>query len=304
MVSAVGGLDLSGRLVMKIALGTVQFGLEYGAFNSAGQIGEDQAGLILDRALAANVDTLDTARAYGDSEEVLGRLGAAQRFRIITKSPPLGDAVNAADALMRAVDQSCNALGTDHLDGYLLHRAEDLAGAQGDGLWRVLGDLKRDGQIGKIGVSGYDPAGVRHLLERYPLDLVQLPGNVLDPWFDEGDLGHKVEVHSRSAFLQGFLLSDAGALSPFHARWRDVLAGFQARAAARGLTPLQAALAPLLGSAAIDRVVLGVDGVSQFQDILEALPVAEHEPLGAFEIEDKRLLDPRQWPARGQEENP
>ncbi len=287
---------------MKIALGTVQFGLGYGAFNDKGQVAEDQVARILDRAQGAKIDTLDTARAYGNSEEVLGRLGAAQKFRIVTKSPPLGETAQAADALKRAADQSCKALNTGRLDGYILHRAEDLIGPQGDEIWQALEALKSQGRARQIGVSGYDRSVVEKLADRYPIDLVQLPANVLDPWFEEEASNQRFELHVRSAFLQGFLLSDPSRLSPFHQKWRGVLEEFRERAKVLGLSPMQAALGPLIASPRISRVVVGVDALAQFEEILGAMECSGTKSLGAFEIGDRNLLDPRTWPARGEGE--
>jgi aryl-alcohol dehydrogenase-like predicted oxidoreductase len=73
---------------MKVALGTVQFGLNYGVANAGGQIPPDQAARILHEARQAGIDTLDTAIAYGNSEERLGELGV-QDWKIISKIPAL-----------------------------------------------------------------------------------------------------------------------------------------------------------------------------------------------------------------------
>ena len=56
----------------KIALGTVQFGLDYGINNTRGRIPKDEAFLILSKASEAGISVLDTAAAYGQSEEVIG----------------------------------------------------------------------------------------------------------------------------------------------------------------------------------------------------------------------------------------
>ncbi len=72
---------------MKIALGTVQFGLEYGVANTKGRVPEETAQEILGLARELGVDTLDTAAAYGTSEEVLGRTGV-DAFKVISKVPP------------------------------------------------------------------------------------------------------------------------------------------------------------------------------------------------------------------------
>ena len=56
---------------MKIALGSAQFGLSYGVANIAGKVGFTETLKIRDVALANNVDTVDTAVAYGNSEDTL-----------------------------------------------------------------------------------------------------------------------------------------------------------------------------------------------------------------------------------------
>ena len=54
---------------MKIALGTVQFGLDYGISNTTGKITPEMAAEILSFAAGNGIDTLDTAQAYGSAEE-------------------------------------------------------------------------------------------------------------------------------------------------------------------------------------------------------------------------------------------
>ena len=60
---------------MKLALGTVQFGLNYGIANQQGQASRDEARSILEHARSNGMDMLDTAIAYGESEQRLGKIG-------------------------------------------------------------------------------------------------------------------------------------------------------------------------------------------------------------------------------------
>ena len=75
---------------MKLALGTVQFGLPYGIANQAGQASRSEAKLMLQLASASGIDTLDTAIAYGSSETCLGEAGV-QGFKVVTKLPVVPD---------------------------------------------------------------------------------------------------------------------------------------------------------------------------------------------------------------------
>ncbi len=56
---------------MKLALGTAQFGMNYGIANSSGKVNHEEAREILSLGRSVGIDTLDTAIAYGDSEESL-----------------------------------------------------------------------------------------------------------------------------------------------------------------------------------------------------------------------------------------
>ena len=70
---------------MKIALGTVQFGINYGVNSTTGQVQPDEVRKILTYARTQNITLLDTASSYGDSEKVLGSVGI-KNFSIVTKS--------------------------------------------------------------------------------------------------------------------------------------------------------------------------------------------------------------------------
>ena len=72
---------------MKLAIGTVQFGLDYGITNHSGQVSIDEVKNILDYAKDKSIDTLDTASGYGNCEQILGEVGV-NNYRIITKTTP------------------------------------------------------------------------------------------------------------------------------------------------------------------------------------------------------------------------
>lgn len=102
--------------------------MRYGIANRAGHPSEAEVKRIVELAVSAGVTTLDTARAYGDSERVIGRLTSAMdTFRVITKLAPDMDAevATSADAVPKVqdtIDRSRTSLGRDHLNTVLLHR--------------------------------------------------------------------------------------------------------------------------------------------------------------------------------------
>ena len=60
---------------MKLALGTVQFGMPYGVANKSGQVTRAEAKLMLRLASENGIDNIDTALAYGETEKYLGEIG-------------------------------------------------------------------------------------------------------------------------------------------------------------------------------------------------------------------------------------
>lgn len=287
---------------MKLALGTVQFGMAYGAFNTQGALGLDDVAACLDLAHSKGIKVLDTARLYGEAEQRLGQLNAPSRFRIVSKCPGLPEDESAGSQLLQAFDASLAALQTETIHGYMLHRADDLLKAGGSSIWKALQSLRASGKVQKIGVSAYDMDTVRQIAARFDIDLAQLPANALTPWIYDTQIieelsQQSVEIHVRSAFLQGFLLSDPDKLPAYLTPWRPQLEHFRSRAAERNLAPLSLALAIVLANPAVSQVVIGVNNQQQLAEILNAVSskTVDLRELANLAVGDARLTDPRLW---------
>jgi aryl-alcohol dehydrogenase-like predicted oxidoreductase len=295
-------------LLRKLGLGTVQFGLAYGVTNARGQVPTAEAGTILESALAAGIDLFDTAAAYGNSESVLGQaLAARGEVRIVSKLPPLaGERIGAAEIeqCRAAVRHSLAQLRRPSLYGLLLHRPDDLRKPGAERLAALLAELKSAGTVVRIGISAYDRAQIDLALDRLPLDLVQVPVNLLDQHLlQDGTLDRlkrgQVEVHARSAFLQGALLAEPAALPGHFAPYRERLSAVGRAAARAGLSRLALCLRFVLAQSAIDRVIVGVTSVAELQQILAAATNDALLPddLAVLASDDPHLVNPALWPA-------
>lgn len=289
----------------RLALGTVQFGLDYGISNTAGITSESEIGRILALAAAAGIDTLDTAPAYGVAEARLGAQPLAGKFRVVTKVPGVpGEEIDQAglDACRASVEASLRALRRDCIDLLLMHSPADLAKPGIERLAELLVRLREEGLVGGVGASVYTP-GELALARRYlPLDAVQLPANILDNRFASG--GHieglaatGCEVHVRSAFLQGLLLMAPEAVPIRFGPVADCLRRIDGEATHRLVTRMTLLLDHLLSQPGIARIVVGVNDLGQLEEILAALVDV---PLGVdasqFHIGDERILNPARWP--------
>ena len=260
---------------MKIAIGTAQFGINYGISNTEGKVKFLEVSEILRSAFSQGIKTLDTAIAYGDSENVLGQYGVHE-WETITKLPALpDDCQDVAQWVQDQIQQSMARLRITHLHGVLLHCPDQLHSAVGPALYKALQDIKIQGITKKIGVSIYSPAELDTLLDAYDFDLIQSPLNILDRRLLESGWASRlhaagIEVHTRSAFLQGLLLMPAKQRPSKFNRWDCIWNTWEQWLTRENLTPLQACLRFYSNLPEIDRVIVGVDTADQLNEIIES----------------------------------
>jgi aryl-alcohol dehydrogenase-like predicted oxidoreductase len=281
-------------------VGTVQFGMRYGIANTTGQVTAEHAHAMLRVAATAGIDTLDTAVAYGSSEICLGTLGVSE-FRVVTKLPPLpADERDATGWVRRQVAGSLSRLAIQQLHGLMLHRPSDLLGAQGLALLEGLRAVQAEGQTEKIGVSVYAPDELGPLLDLHPFDIVQAPLNLIDRqlvasgWLQRLSAAG-VEVHVRSAFLQGLLLMPLAEQLRRFPRWASLWSRLDEWRRAAGGDLLAHCLAYPLAEPGVDRVVVGADSPAQLQAIVRAAAAGSVADWPEIACDDEELIYPRQW---------
>lgn len=288
---------------MKLALGTAQFGLPYGVANQRGQVSREEAAAILSLARSNGVDTLDTAVAYGDSEQRLGQIGV-NGWRIVSKLPAVP--AECADIPAWCEEQgrgSLTRLRVPQLYALLLHQPAQLTGARGEQLWAALERLKAQGLVQKIGISIYDPAELDRLTARFDFDVIQAPFNVLDRRLLESGSFAKlaragVEWHARSAFLQGLLTMRPDQRPGQFARWTALFEAYDAWAAEAGTSRADACLRFALAQPDIARVVVGVESVEQLDELLAIARNPADVPVPDFAGGEPDLVNPSRWVSR------
>jgi aryl-alcohol dehydrogenase-like predicted oxidoreductase len=285
----------------KIGLGAVQFGLDYGVANEAGQVEIAEVERILIGAKKNAINILDTAIKYGTSEGVLGKVGV-DGFRVITKLPSLPlDQSDIPRWVMDQVEASLKNLRQKKLYGLLLHHPQDLLGSQGVQLIQALINLKNADFVQKIGISIYSTDELDEIMKRFSIDLVQAPLNVIDRrmetsgWLDRlKDDG--VEIHTRSVFLQGLLLMERSKIPEKFSRWSNLWDVWHEKLRESGVSPLEACLAYPLSLQQVDQVIVGVDNAKQLQDILAVENKIDHNLDTSFMMSiDLNLINPSNW---------
>lgn len=318
---------------MKLALGTVQFGLDYGISNKQGQVDKAQVTDILNLAMSLGIDTLDCAGAYGNSEQVIGevfeQLPSNQQFNIVSKIPAL---THEQHSINEFFSTSLQNLHRDKIDTLLFHHAENLLNhPQRHHLFQQLQRVKSQGKVNRIGVSVYDPEQLKVIAAQYPIELAQVPMNVFDQRFTSTDViqfcqQRSIKLHVRSLFLQGLLFIEQGQLPHYFIPYQEKLNAFSMLAEHLNCSRLALALAivaqdlPYLKVKSetesgiksnkldnvpkqddiIEKVVVGVCSATQLTEIINAYHQAKKLPISTQELlslDDHRLglINPSLW---------
>ena len=154
-------LGSTGLEVSRICLGCMSFG-EPERGNQPWSLGEDNARVIIRRALEAGINFLDTANAYSDgsSEEIVGRALAdfSSRDEIVLATKvffPMSPGPNGGGlsrkAIMREIDKSLTRLGTDYVDLYQIHRFDPTTPVEET--VKALHEVVKSGKARYIGAS-------------------------------------------------------------------------------------------------------------------------------------------------------
>ena len=289
------------KIPSKLALGSANFGLDYGVANSSGKISSNELADILLYAKKACIEIIDTAQAYGDSEARIGSLCDDNKFNFVTKIGVELTNGSRDQNLTNSVKQSCRRLNQSRLYAVMLHRPEVLLGDRGREVVRDLYKLKEEGVVSKVGVSIYSPEILTAISGVVKLDIVQVPFNLFDQQILSSGWSDKlksagVEIHTRSVFLQGLLLLQRSGVPEYFIKyWPDLFNAWYEFLNYNRADALKVALKFALHQDWIDKIVVGVDSVSQLDAIIEIEKSSEPIDFPILCCNDPNLINPSKW---------
>lgn len=159
-------LGSSGLKVSRISLGCWTFGGSQPAYGKPGKVGAQDAARIIEHALSAGINLIDTANRYtgGEAEEILGRAIKGRRSDVVVATKVrgrMGEGPNdeglSRAHIMREVENSLRRLGTDYIDLYQAHSTDPTTPLEET--LRAFDDLVTQGKVRYIGCSNF-PAWV------------------------------------------------------------------------------------------------------------------------------------------------
>ena len=285
-------------------LGAAQLGMYYGRFNRDGVPSVESTRQILKRANEYGLSTIDTAYQYGESESIIGQCREElSSLEVITKTPIFSDDIileSDAKELRNAFDNSLHSMQLSKIHGLLIHHASNLLAPGGEWLYEEMLKIKSEGLVKIIGVSAYSGEIIEKIQEKFPIDVAQLPINMLDRrLLISGTLDRLMEcgiqIHARSAFLQGLLLADPTNLAIQFDSVRKTLIDFHTNCRNSGIKPAHAALHYLLEIPAISKIIIGVESLYQFDDIFTDFPEKINFDYKNYICDNIEILNPVLW---------
>ena len=284
----------------RIVLGGAQLGLPYGILNGGETLSREEVARILDTAVDHRIISIDTAIAYGQSESIIGET-SQNRFKIISKLPPLPvDISDVSEWVHSQVQDSLSRLKCTSLDALLLHRPQDLTGAQGAKLYAALGSLMAEKMIRRFGVSIYSPDDLEGIIGTFDIHVVQAPLNV----FDRRILGVtdqlsalNIEVHVRSVFLQGVLIANPKNRPQRFEPWSEHFALFDEWVRSSGVSAMACCMGFALQQPGIAKLVIGTTSAESLDEIMNSIPNSVLEVPTHLQSSAEQLIDPRFWNA-------
>jgi len=282
----------------KFILGTVQFGLDYGINNTVGKPTEIQVYEMLDYAASHGIEILDTADAYGNATELLGKYNRmnTNRFRINTKFKCNNESLEAQ------LSETLELLNTNSINTYFYHSFLDFE--QHPELLTFLVDLKKKKRIEKIGMSVYDNNEFRVAINISEIDVIQFPFNLLDNRSQRGEYmklakEKSKELQVRSIFLQGLFFKSFDDLPPKLTALKPYLKNISDLLIKNNLTIQQLALSYAMQQPEIDHIIIGVDSLEQLRHNLnlgrQKISPEILESIDQIKVLETELLYPKNW---------
>lgn len=282
---------------MKLALGTVKFGTNYGLINKKKiYLKEIKKISKFINSKINNINLIDTAFSYGKSHKIIGRV-KLNKLKIVTKIRFLSK--NKINYFNKNIDNLLKDLRVNKIYGLLFHDVKD---AINKSYFNLLLDLKKKKIIKKIGVSIYSPNDLKIILKLWKPDIVQVPFNIFDQRLVKSgylDLLKKlkIEIHVRSCFLQGLLVNYDRNKKKFKKfqKWNDLLESWSGWCRNNNISKIEACLQFIKNYKKIDYLVVGFDDLKQLKEIFYIFGKKEIKITNKFYSSDLKLIDPRKW---------
>jgi len=286
-------------LYSKFILGSANFNNTYGINNS--NLQKFQIKKIFKILKRHNIEFIDTAINYGNSEKIIGRY-AYKNLKIISKFPSISNNISVEKNINKMILNSLSNTRQNRLYAYLFHEPKDIFSKNGKKIINHLKKFKKNKKINKIGVSVYNKNELNRILKIFTPDLVQLPVSLINQNFIKKNYLKKlkkknIELHARSIFLQGLLLKK----NIKHLNNRFCNIDNKLRIADNFCKKIKIKRLNLMLNFVsnineIDKIVVGADNSKDLREIFKSFKILQKtKNLSQFSLKNEKITDPRNW---------
>lgn len=282
---------------MELCLGTVQFGMDYGVFNTPKKDPE-YCVRCLDYATQNGINAIDTATAYGMAEEVTGKFLAMktiprENLFVSTKLlPNILDDYDEKDfelVIKENIEKSLKTLHTDYIDAYFLHSSRY---AFRPDILAALESVKTEGLARNVGVSVYYPDEALACYESSYVDYIQAPYSIFDHRmkqlgvFDKEKMG-RCQIDVRTAFIKGLIRLTMDEVPDHLVKAKPILAKLDEYCEKTGYSRIELAMGYIKRQDNINHLVFGIRDLGQLQADIAAFE--KKIPVEIFDEVDKEF---------------
>ena len=283
-------------MYQKIALGTAQFGMNYGITNKVGKIKTTNITKILNFLKKENINLIDTANKYKKSEEEIGKYCKKykKKFNVITKY-----------SLSKISIQGQLNLTKKNLGYYpntiLAHSYKDYINRK----YQIeINNIKKKYPIKYYGVSLYNPSELYKVLEVKTPDIIQVPCNILDKRFLSKKIlkilkNKSIKLHVRSVFLQGLLFMKPIQISKKFRGIKRKFSKILEISLKENISISELSLLWLFQKKEIDKIIIGIDSLSHLQTNLDTLKKKisqkNYKIIDQINLHDNKIIKPYLW---------
>ena len=285
--------------ITKLGIGTLQFGLNYGIANKDGKLKNLEINKIKNISKAHNINIVDTANVYGNSEKRLGDLGFSD-FKLVSKLPVTQPPIDRVNWVLKNVRKSLKKLNVTKLYGMHIHNTKYLLDKKGYKIYNGLVKAKKEGLINKIGVSVYTIQELKKIILRFKIDLVLLPFNIFDQRLIKSNIlqelkDRNIEIHTRTTFLQGLLLLEGSKIPSKFEKYKKYFDNWNKIQKKIKIPKFEICLKYALSNKYIDKVIVGIDNSKQFNLLIKAAGYLKIQTKSVDASKEIDLINPSKW---------
>ncbi len=285
---------------MKLAIGTANFGNNYGLKKF--KLEKKEINRIFKFLDVNKINLIDSASIYGNAEKIIGNQ-KLEKKKIVTKIFIKNQKYPEKYAFS-LLKKNLQRLKVRKIYACLIHNIYDLKKKDRILFFQSLRYLKKSNIVEKIGFSIYSPKDLENFKNFFKPDILQIPINIFDrrfenKFFKKYIYKNKIEIHSRSCFLQGLIIDYQKNITKFKKfeKWDFLFKRLDQFCEKFSINRMEACILYLKKIKMINYAIFGFENIEQlkmtyslFNQNLKKLKFPKN-----LSSRDEKLIDPRKW---------